>query len=209
MAITLYHKDFTIELFDQPEANDTVVYNNIYQPEKDKEYQPVSQTGIIVYKGDTKIASALLSAVAGATSVSNDSAFIENDNLITRCCNTVFSVTLPDLKLNWMTEADWATCFSLHPYQDTFITHGEVSISRIDYHGKILWQFSGADIFVNLKSDIAFEMHDNHIELTDFNEGKYKIDFDGKYIKEDTDLPVQEKSAGNLPKARKVWWKFW
>jgi hypothetical protein len=209
MAITLHYKDFRIELFDHASSEDTAVFNKIYQPEKDQEYQPVSQTGIIVYKGNTVITSALLSAVAGATSVTTDSVIIEGDNLITRCCNSVFSITIPDLKLNWMTEADWATCFSLHPYNDSFITHGEVCISRIDYFGKILWQFSGADIFVNLESDITFEMHDNHIALTDFIGGRYKIDFEGKLINEANGLEAKKKNSNSLLKTRKPWWKFW
>lgn len=181
ITVILEHKGFTIELFDE-DAPDKIAYDNVYQPGKDREYEPVSKTGIIVYKDGVKISNALLLAVAGATSVSTDSAFIHSDNLLTRCCNTVFSLLLPDLKLNWMTEADWATCFSIHPYKDDFITHGEVDISRIDANGKIVWQFSGADIFVNLKDDIAFEMYEDHIALTDFNDGKYNVDYDGKEI---------------------------
>jgi hypothetical protein len=118
MTVTFRHKDLTIEVFDDSAFTNSpdspTSYDKVYHPDSDKEYRSVSQTAIIVYRGNTKITSAILLAVAGATSVTTDSAIIDNDNLITRCCNTVFSLTLPDLTLNWMTVADWAICFSIH-----------------------------------------------------------------------------------------------
>jgi hypothetical protein len=187
MKITLQHKDFTIDVFDDPSFTQTsdspTSYDKIYQPDKDQDYRPVSQHAIIVYQGNVKIASTILLAVAGATSVTPDSVIIDNDRLITRCCNTVFCLTLPDLTLNWMIEADWATCFSIHTYQDSYITHGETSIARIDRMGNLLWSYSGADIFVCLEEGNPFEMHDNYIELTDFNGGKYQIDYNGEILR--------------------------
>ena len=189
MAVTLRHKDFTIEVFDDPAFNQTsgspASYGKIYQPDKHKDYRPISQHAIIVYHEDVKIASAILLAVAGATSVTADSVLIDGDNLIARCCNTVFSLTIPDLNLNWMTEADWATCFSIHRYRDSYITHGEMSISRIDRNGNILWSYGGADIFVCLQKGNPFEMYDNYIELTDFNGSMYRINYDGGTIDRD------------------------
>ena len=91
-------------------------------------------------------------------------------------------MTLPELRKNWENEADGATCFSIHKYHDTYITHGELSIKRIANNGKILWGFSGADIFVTLYEGTAFEMHDDYIALTDFNGSKYKIDYDGNSL---------------------------
>ena len=37
--------------------------------------------------------------------------------------------------------------FPLLPFEDDLIVHGEVSISRIDTSGHIVWQFTGHDIF--------------------------------------------------------------
>lgn len=185
MIVILQYKDFTIEMFDDPSFNQTcdspTSYDKIYQPGKDKAYNPVSQHAIIVYRDDVKMASAILLAVAGATGVTTDSVLIDGDNLIARCCNTVFSLTLPGLDLNWITEADWATCFSIHRYRDSYITHGEMFISRIDRNGNVLWSFGGADIFVCLERGNPFEMHDDYIELTDFNGKRYKIDYNGEY----------------------------
>ena len=123
MKIAMQHKDFTIEVFDDPSFSQTsdspTSYDKIYQPGKNKNFVSVSQHAIIVYGPNAKITSAILRAIAGATSVTSDSVLFDGDNLITRCCNTVFCLTLPDLNLNWMVEAEWATFFSIHKYQDT------------------------------------------------------------------------------------------
>ena len=114
--------------------------------------------------------------------INSEAALVDNENLVIRCSNQVFSLTLPDLKMNWQVKPDWATCFSIHKYQDTYLVHGETSISRIDRKGKVIWNFSGADIFVCLHEGTPFEMHEDFISMTDFNGSKYKIDYEGKSI---------------------------
>jgi hypothetical protein len=213
MTVTLQHKDLTIKVFDDSAFSNNpdspTKYDKIYQSESEKNYKPVSQTAIVVYKDNVKIASAILLVIAGATSVSKDSVLIDKDNLITRCCNTVFSLTIPDLKLNWQIVTDWATCFSIYKYQDTFITHGETSISRFDRNGKILWQQSGADIFVCIDEGTPFEMFDTHIALTDFNGSKYKIDYDGNTLSYDESDYYKQSSITVYLNTKKRWWKFW
>lgn len=185
------------------------IYEKIYQADKDKEYNPVSQHAIIVYRDNLKVTSAILLAAAGATSVTRDAVIIDRENLITRCCNKVFSLTLPDLQLNWMLEVDWATCFSIRMYEDTYITHGETSIARIDRTGKILWSYGGADIFVCLYEGTPFEMYENYIAMTDFNGSKYKIDYDGKTFHYEESDYHKQKPVTILMKPQKAWWKFW
>lgn len=186
MAVILNHKDFTIELLDDSGFNQTpdspTRYEKVIQADKDRQYSPTSQHSIKLYKDNNLINSAIILATGGGTVVHNDTALIDDNNLIVRCCNKVFSLTLPNLETNWVIEADWATCFSLHKYQDTYISHGETSIARIDKSGKFLWSYGGADIFVCIYDGNPFEMHDSHIALTDFNGNTYQIDYDGKTI---------------------------
>jgi hypothetical protein len=96
MAVTLRHKDLTIEVFDDSTfsqiPDSPTSCDKVYQPDKDKDYKPVSQHAIVVYSNKIKIASAILLAFASAISVASDSVLIDDDNLITRCCNTVFSI---------------------------------------------------------------------------------------------------------------------
>jgi len=213
MPVTLQHNDLTIELFDDSAFNQTpdspTSYDKVIQVEKDKPYSPNSQHAIKIYKDNNLVATAIILASGGGTGVHSDTALIDDDNLVIRCCNKVFSLTLPNLETNWVTEADWATCFSIHKYQDTFISHGETSITRIDKTGKILWSYGGADIFVCLYEGNAFEMHDTYIALTDFNGSTYKIDYDGNSIDYHESDYCKQEPIEELMKPKKQWWKFW
>ena len=213
MTVTLQHNDLTIEIFDDTAFNQTVdsptSYDTVIQFDKDKPYSPNSQHAIKIYKDNNLIRSAIILASGGGTGVHDDTALIDDDNIIIRCCNKVFSLTLPDLETNWVTEADWATCFSLHKYQDTYISHGETSIARIDKTGNIVWSYGGADIFVCLYEGNPFEMHDTYIALTDFNGSTYKIDYDGKSLDYNESDYHKKEPITVLRKPKKPWWKFW
>lgn len=186
MSTILQHKDLTIQLFNDSaftqSADSPTLYDKVIQVEKDKAYSPNSQHSIKVYKDNNLITSAIILASGGGTGVHTDSALIDNNSLIIRCCNKLFSLTLPNLETNWVTEVDWATCFAIHKYQDSYISHGETSIARVDRNGNILWSFSGADIFVRLEEGNPFEMHDDYLELMDFNGSTYRIDYNGNSI---------------------------
>ena len=178
-------------------------YEKIYQADKDKEYNPVSQHAIVVYRDNIRVTSAILLAAGGATTVTRDGVIIDENNLITRCCNKVFSLTLFDLRLNWVLEIDWVTCFSIRMYGDTYITHGEMSIARIDKTGKILWSYEGADIFVSRNEGTSFEMYENYIAMTDFNGGNYKIDYDGNTLNYEESDYHKQKPVTVLMKSQK------
>jgi hypothetical protein len=213
MAVFLHHNELAVEVFDDTaftkSADSPTSYDKIIQVEKDKPFSPNSKHAIKVYKDNSLIKSAIILASGGGTGVYENTALIDQGNLIIRYCNKLFSLTLPDLEANWVTEPDWATCFSVYKYQDTYITHGETSIARIDRSGKVLWSYGGADIFVCLYEGNPFEMHDNFIELTDFNGSKYRIDYNGETINyKPSDYHKQEPVTVYL-KSQKPWWKFW
>ena len=150
MTVTLQHNDLRIELSDDSAFNQTadspIIFDKVIQADKDIQYSPTSQLAIKIFKDNIFIKSAIILATGGGTGVHSDTALIDDDSLIIRCCNKLFSLSLPNLETNWVTEPDWATCFSIHKYRDTYISHGETSIARIDKSGKILWSYGGADI---------------------------------------------------------------
>ena len=109
---------------------------------------------------------------------------MDDDRLLVASGNIVFCVFLPSLELLWHTQVDMATCFEIAPYQDDYITHGEVEISRLNKQGEILWQFSGKDIFVSpIERTPSFTLTPKGIELVDFNYESYFIDYDGKLLR--------------------------
>lgn len=213
MTVNLQHNDLMIELSDDSAFNQTAdspsSYDKVIQADKDKQYAPTSQHAIKIYQGNIPICSAIILASGGGTCVHSDTALIDDGNLIIRCCNKLFSLSLPDLETNWVTEPDWATCFSIHKYQDTYISHGETSIARIDKSGKIIWKYGGADIFVCLYEGNPFEMHDTYIALTDFNGSTYKVDYDGNSIDYKESNYYKQEPVTVFIKPKKQWWKFW
>ena len=187
MKISLSYKDFLIEIFNDSaftQHNDSPTeYENIYELEEDKEFQSSSQHAITIYDGQSQRSSAILLGSSGATSVDDNTAFIHKDNLIIRCSNAIFSLTLPRLKLNWITKADPITCFGVYEYKQTYITHGELFVCRLDTNGNVIWEFGGEDIFLKLDGENCFFMEEDSIILKDFSGVIYKIDYEGKLLK--------------------------
>ena len=64
----------------------------------------------------------------------------DNNSIIICCGNALFSLSLPELKLNWKKEIDSSTAFEIFKMNEDYIIHGELEISRIDKYGNILWQ---------------------------------------------------------------------
>lgn len=75
-----------------------------------------------------------------------------------------------------------ATCFGIFKYKEDYIIHGEVEITRLSNDGKIIWQQSGADIFTSLNSEKEDFVISEYILATDWDNRKYKFDFDGNQI---------------------------
>jgi hypothetical protein len=136
--------------------------------------------GIKVLENGVCLKSAVISAEGGETGVHNSALVLEEDRLILCCGNKIFCLSIPDLILLWKTQADDFTCFQVFPYQDSYIVHGEINISRINNDGMILWQYSGEDIFMNMDDEVECELRANYIVASDFNNKVYKIGYDGK-----------------------------
>jgi len=159
------------------------LYKDSYQIEiREKEAHP-PQVVVYLYKAEEEIKSIVLTG-GSVSSLWEKSALLDGDRLLITCGNEVFCLLLPSLELLWHTQVDMATCFQIVAYQEDYITHGEVEISRLNRQGEILWQFNGKDIFVSPSERTpAFNMTPQGIDLVDFNYEEYHIDYEGKLIK--------------------------
>lgn len=180
------YKDLKIAVIDEPtykfgSADNNFNYSKHYFGGGATEY-PTSKHGIKIYKEDQIIDSCIIIGSGGATGVYQNSSFIDKDQLLICCCDTIFCLTLSDLELKWKTQADQATCFQIFKQEDDYIIHGELQVVKLDQDGKIKWEFGGADIFVSIDKEEEFKIENDGILLTDFAKVKYKIDFDGKLI---------------------------
>jgi hypothetical protein len=163
------------------ESNDNINhYDHVYTDKS--EYRFNSILGINVYENNKIVRSAVIGANSGGTCLHETSIIIEADRILACCSDFIFCLSLPELSLLWKTKADDATCFEIYILQDSYIIHGELQISRLDYNGKILWQQSGADIFTTIHGENSFLITDKYILATDFENRKYKIDFNGQIL---------------------------
>jgi outer membrane protein assembly factor BamB len=168
------------QTFTEGSADNVNQYDLVYFDKS--EYHFPSVFGIKMFQDDTLMKSAVIGSNGGGTGIHNTSTIIENNRVLVCCSDSIFCLSIPDLTLLWRTQADQATCFEIYKYQDSYIIHGELEISRLDKDGKILWQQSGADIFTTLDGKDSFIITDNYILVTDWGNRKYKFDFNGQSI---------------------------
>lgn len=179
--------NYVIEVLDEPtykvgSSDNSFKYDFVYQEQDVELYAPISKHGIKILKNDNVQKSALLLAVGGGTGIYENSFLIDGNNIVVCCSDNVFCLSIPDLELNWNVEADQITCFKIFKIESGYLIHGEMSITKLNFMGEILWQNGGKDIFVNLEGKKEFEFFENSILATDFNGEQYRFDFDGNNL---------------------------
>ena len=184
--LELTYNEYKIELendssFAIHSVDNNFNYDFVYRDEEVVFYQSGNH-GIKIYKDEELYKSAVVCATAGATGIHENSAVIVDENILICCANKVFSLSLPDLKLNWMKQLDFACCFQIFKNEKGIFVHGEVDVSLIDKSGNIIWSISFADITVTPNGKNSFIMHKDFIEVEDWQHNKYKVNFDGKFI---------------------------
>ena len=146
------------------------------------EYDFPTRIGLKTFENGDLIRSAIIGSIGGGTGIHENSQLIEHDRIVICCSDSLFCLSIPDLNLIWKTKADQATCFELFKFEDSYIVHGEMEISRIDLNGKIMWQRSGADIFTTAEGTDDFQITKSYIRATDWENRTYKFDFEGTII---------------------------
>ena len=167
-----------------------------------------SQIGIELFEDDELKSSCLIGSAGGGTGISENSILISYGGLVICCSNTVFRLTIPDLKLEWKTISDRATCFGIHYLDKDYVVHGECEITRLDKEGKKIWQRSGRDIWVTAEGIDDFAVYENYILATDWDYYRYKFDFDGKVL-EEYKVEPHKTELGRRKTENKKWWKLW
>jgi len=170
---------------------------------EESKYRSTSIYGIKVFQDNVLIKSAVIGAIGGGTSIHKTSTIIEDDRLLICCSDTIFCLSLPDLALLWRTQADEATCFEIYKYQDGYIIHGELEISRLDRDGKILWQQGGADIFTTITGEQDFELCEHFIMAKDFENRLYKFDYEGNDLRTNPNIDTSMNKFKQLFESKK------
>jgi hypothetical protein len=179
--------NYQVDIFNYPFSNYSAVdsedkYDLLYF--EDCDYISSTIIGIKVHHADGLIKSALIGATGGGTGIHQTSFIVESDRIVICCSDTIFCLSIPDLFLVWKTKADEATCFEIFSYKTDYIIHGELEITRLSNDGHVIWQRGGADIFTTLNpTENDFTINDEYILTTDWENRKYKFDFQGNVLK--------------------------
>lgn len=139
----------------------------------DEPFRFSSRHSITVIDDNRVLLSCILLASGGASGIHEHSALVHGASCIIAVGPFMCSLHIPSLELEWKVKVDMATCFGVYysTKHDCLISHGELGISRVDHCGKVIWKTGGADIFTN-----GFELHDDYIEVVDFNGKHCRID---------------------------------
>ncbi len=181
--MVLRYTDYEIELFNDESYTIGSADNiNNYDFEYSGGKGSTVKHGVLLKQDGNVIKSAILCGGKGQTSIHFNSAIVFDDMLIVCVSNKVFCLYLPSLKLRWEKEFDEVACFQIFKTSESYLIHGELSITRIDFDGKIIWSFSGKDIFVSKDGHNEVKLTSRGIEITDWNETKYLLGYNGVLI---------------------------
>jgi hypothetical protein len=183
------YKDYSIDIINESNytlnsADNLVSYDIEYfdgMTNTDRVY-PTSKHGIRVTKEGDELASAIICEIGTATAVHDNSVIIAGDSILICCSDKAYSLSIPDLQLNWKKRFDPATCFAIHPFMGDFVIHGELQITRIDKDGNEKWNFTARDIWVTPDGKESIELKDNKIKLKDWQGYEYELDPDGREL---------------------------
>lgn len=174
--IIVAHDDYEItlindKLYTSGSADNKRKYSKEYKNQD--VFHFVTKLGIVVTKLSKEYQSAIILGSGGASGL-HETSFILNSNSLLMCVDhDIVCLNLPFLDLEWRKQIDDATCFEILKFMNDFIIHGELSISRIDINGNIMWTFYGPDIFTE-----EMRIEGNFVIAVDFNNNVFKIDIE-------------------------------
>lgn len=165
------------DIWYNPDSVDNVVlYSKYYIEKSDQKYSNLTRHGIFLIRDGEIENTVCVSSSGGHTGIHSTSWVMDGDSFLICCADSIFSLTLPSLDLNWITKADHATCFEIYIYENSYVIHGELEITRLDKDGRIIWQFSGSDIFTTPTGRDDFKLKGDVIEAVNWDGIKFMID---------------------------------
>jgi hypothetical protein len=159
-------------------ADNRYSYRHVHSDKSDHQ----TKIGIILKNDDNQIINSAIVLNRGFSSGLPGSWIIDDNILAVLVGNAFYLLSIPDLSVLSISEADLSTTFEIAKVMDRYIVHGELDISCFDSNGKKVWAFSGRDIFACIDDKKPFQIFPNHIKLIDFENNEYVLDFNGKLL---------------------------
>ena len=179
--------DLTISIFSDPtysagSADNVNSYRRHYDGPGASEYRNCVQYGVRVTRSEMEINSCMLRYFGGGTIPDAHSVLLDGNQLVICMGNYLLCLLLPELELAWQTQVDEACCFQVFQMERDYLTHGELSVRRVNSKGNMIWEFTGADIFVKPDGSACVSVDDKSIHLKDWQDNTYELSFDGNII---------------------------
>jgi len=182
----LYNDNWKVEIKEIPNYNPDSL-NNIKEPDahfvfcNDSSKTLLLKISDIVGTNEKKIV-----LTVSLYTPQNDFAFLEDSELYLFLNDTVCVYNLQSGDITKQKKIDISgSLFSVYKYQKDFILYCEVDIIRMNRNLDVIWDFMARDIFVRQQgTEPAFVMKVDRIQLYDFLNNYYEIDYDGRIIKD-------------------------
>lgn len=185
-SVKLSNEKYNVEIsFDDTYTPGSADNKNVY----DKVFNPFGIPGrqkyfkVLDISISDKMGGKLRAAVICEYMTFSDNCIIRENDLVIMSENDLISFGLERAEICRVKSLDiGGETLGLYPYKDGFIIHGETEIAGVSGDFKLLWSFSGEDIFATLDGSSAFEMDGDGITARDFSGKVYRIGYDGRKI---------------------------
>ncbi len=112
-----------------------------------------------------------------------DCAVLEDDMLTILQNDSVVRLKVTDGSLVMRRKLDTSGVnFGIYKVDAGYIIYGEIEVTMLDFDFNKKWAFSGRDIFVTMSGKCPFAIGEHSIQLVDFQDNRYEIDFSGSLI---------------------------
>lgn len=182
----MLHKDYVVDIVSEPDytldSTDNIISYGIEYFDEVASIRHRSKQGIRVTREGIELASVIICETAGGVTTHAHSAVVTEDSILICCSDKIYSLSIPELTLNWKRKIDKVACFAIYPFYGDFLIHGELQITRIDKEGNEKWSFTARDIFVTPDGKEALTLTEGKIKLRDWQGYEYMLNEYGDTI---------------------------
>lgn len=182
MILSNHDYNITIEQDKHYTVNsaDNKKYDYVFNPSN---YTKKDFTKTLSVTVDSEIKQTTFALIGSGFSCCENCAVLDGHNLILMQNRDFIMIDLQSNTILQHKTLDVTDClYEVHQYQKDYIVYGELSVYRLSSNFDIVWRFSGADIFVSPNSERCFVLDDENIVLSDWNNNRYILDYDGNLI---------------------------
>lgn len=126
-----------------------------------------------------------LAIIGSHMSELSDCALLEGDSLTLMMNEQFFRInTLSGTLIAYKSLDILGANFAIFKAERGYVVHGEVEVLFLNDNFEKTASFSGRDIFVSISGKKPFTLTKDTVQLYDFDDNYYEIDFDGKLVYE-------------------------